>query len=91
MVIIGADLHKRTHTLVAIDEQGRRLEERTRRRRHCHAQPNEPTRGSEQRGDADGAKSPVIRAAPSTDGCRIANRHHRAARSADARVTVVGR
>jgi transposase len=29
MVIIGADLHKRSHTLVAIDEQGRRLEERT--------------------------------------------------------------
>jgi transposase len=29
MVIIGADLHKRTHTMVAIDEQGRRLEERT--------------------------------------------------------------
>jgi transposase len=28
MVIIGADLHKRTHTLVAIDEQGRRLGER---------------------------------------------------------------
>jgi transposase len=29
MVIIGADLHKRTHTVVAIDEQGRRLAERT--------------------------------------------------------------
>ena len=29
MVTIGADLHKRTHTLVAIDEQGRRLAERT--------------------------------------------------------------
>lgn len=29
MVIIGADLHKRTHTVVAIDEAGRRLGERT--------------------------------------------------------------
>lgn len=29
MVIIGADLHKRTHTLVAVDETGRRLAERT--------------------------------------------------------------
>jgi transposase len=29
MVIIGADLHKHTHTVVAIDEQGRRLAERT--------------------------------------------------------------
>lgn len=29
MVIIGADLHKRTHTVVAVDEQGRRLAERT--------------------------------------------------------------
>jgi transposase len=29
MVIIGADLHKRTHTLVAVDELGRKLAERT--------------------------------------------------------------
>ena len=29
MVTIGADLHKRTHTLVAVDEHGRRLGERT--------------------------------------------------------------
>lgn len=29
MVIIGADLHKRSHTVVAIDEAGRRLAERT--------------------------------------------------------------
>lgn len=29
MVIIGIDAHKRTHTLVVIDEQGRRLAERT--------------------------------------------------------------
>lgn len=29
MVIIGADLHKRTHTLVAVDEAGRKLAERT--------------------------------------------------------------
>jgi transposase len=29
MVTIGADLHKRTHTLVAVDEQGRKLAETT--------------------------------------------------------------
>jgi transposase len=29
MVTIGADLHKRTHTLVAVDEHGRKLAERT--------------------------------------------------------------
>lgn len=29
MVILGADLHKRTHTVVAIDETGRKLGERT--------------------------------------------------------------
>lgn len=29
MVTIGADLHKRTHTVVAVDERGRRLGERT--------------------------------------------------------------
>ena len=29
MVIIGADLHKRTHTLVAVDEHGRQLAETT--------------------------------------------------------------
>jgi transposase len=29
MVTIGADLHKRSHTLVAVDEQGRKLAERT--------------------------------------------------------------
>jgi transposase len=29
MVIIGADLHKRTHTVVAVDELGRKLAERT--------------------------------------------------------------
>lgn len=29
MVILGADLHKRTHTIVAVDEQGRKLAERT--------------------------------------------------------------
>lgn len=29
MVIIGADLHKRSHTLVAVDETGRRLAEKT--------------------------------------------------------------
>ena len=29
MVTIGADLHKRTHTLVAVDETGRKLAERT--------------------------------------------------------------
>jgi transposase len=31
MVTIGADLHKRTHTVVAVDEHGRRLAERTAR------------------------------------------------------------
>ena len=29
MVVLGADLHKRTHTVVAVDEHGRRLAERT--------------------------------------------------------------
>ena len=29
MVIIGVDAHKRTHTLVAVDETGRKLSERT--------------------------------------------------------------
>ena len=29
MVILGADLHKRTHTVVAVDEQGRKLGETT--------------------------------------------------------------
>jgi transposase len=29
MVVIGADLHKRSHTLVAVDETGRRLAEKT--------------------------------------------------------------
>lgn len=29
MVTIGADLHKRSHTVVAVDDQGRRLAERT--------------------------------------------------------------
>jgi transposase len=29
MVILGADLHKRWHTVVAVDEQGRKLDERT--------------------------------------------------------------
>ena len=29
MVIVGVDAHKRTHTLVAIDEAGRKLGERT--------------------------------------------------------------
>ena len=29
MVVIGADLHKRSHTLVAVDETGRQLAERT--------------------------------------------------------------
>ena len=29
MVIIGADLHKRSHTVVAVDELGRSLAERT--------------------------------------------------------------
>lgn len=29
MVILGADVHKRTHTIVAVDERGRRLGERT--------------------------------------------------------------
>lgn len=29
MVIIGADLHKRSHTVVAVDEHGRKLAERT--------------------------------------------------------------
>lgn len=29
MVVIGADLHKRSHTLVAVDESGRRLAEKT--------------------------------------------------------------
>jgi transposase len=29
MVILGADLHKRTHTVVVIDETGRKLDERT--------------------------------------------------------------
>lgn len=29
MAIVGADLHKRTHTVVAIDEQGRKFAERT--------------------------------------------------------------
>ena len=29
MVIVGVDAHKRTHTLVAVDEVGRKLGERT--------------------------------------------------------------
>ena len=29
MVVIGADSHKRTHTVVALDEVGRRLGEKT--------------------------------------------------------------
>ncbi len=29
MVVIGADLHKRSHTLVAVDETGRKLAEKT--------------------------------------------------------------
>ena len=29
MVIIGADLHKRSHTVVAVDETGRKLAEKT--------------------------------------------------------------
>ncbi len=29
MVTIGVDLHKRTHTLVAVDDNGRRLAEKT--------------------------------------------------------------
>ena len=29
MVILGADLHKRSHTVVAIDETGRSLAEKT--------------------------------------------------------------
>jgi transposase len=29
MVMIGVDAHKRTHTLVAVDEVGRKLGERT--------------------------------------------------------------
>ncbi len=29
MVVLGADLHKRTHTVVAVDEAGRKLAERT--------------------------------------------------------------
>ena len=29
MVTIGADLHKRSHTLVAVDETGRKLAEKT--------------------------------------------------------------
>ena len=29
VVVIGADSHKRTHTVVAVDEVGRRLGERT--------------------------------------------------------------
>jgi hypothetical protein len=29
MVVVGVDAHKRTHTLVAIDEVGRKLAEKT--------------------------------------------------------------
>ena len=29
VIVIGADSHKRTHTVVAVDEVGRRLGERT--------------------------------------------------------------
>ena len=29
MVIVGADVHKRTHTFVAVDDNGRRLGEKT--------------------------------------------------------------
>lgn len=29
MVVLGADLHKRTHTVVAVDDRGRKLSERT--------------------------------------------------------------
>ncbi|MEV4325672.1 hypothetical protein AB0J37_25855 [Microbispora rosea] len=29
MVVIGVDAHKRTHTLVAVDQVGRKLAERT--------------------------------------------------------------
>ena len=30
MIVIGADSHKRTHTLVAVDDVGRRLAEKDR-------------------------------------------------------------
>ena len=29
MVVVGVDVHKRTHTLVAVDEAGRKLAEKT--------------------------------------------------------------
>ena len=29
MVVVGADVHKRTHTFVAVDEVGRKLGEKT--------------------------------------------------------------
>jgi transposase len=29
MIMIGADSHKRTHTVVAVDEVGRRIDEKT--------------------------------------------------------------
>ena len=29
MVVVGVDAHKRTHTLVAVDQVGRKLAERT--------------------------------------------------------------
>jgi len=29
MVVVGADVHKRTHTFVAVDEAGRKLAEKT--------------------------------------------------------------
>ena len=29
MVVVGADVHKRTHTFVAVDEVGRKLAEKT--------------------------------------------------------------
>ena len=32
MVVVGADVHKRTHTFVAVDEVGRKLGEQDRRR-----------------------------------------------------------
>ena len=53
MVIIGADLHKRTHTFVAVDEHGpaARRADRRRRRRHGHLELRSPGR----RGSPSGA------------------------------------
>ena len=37
MVVVGADVHKRTHTFVAVDEVGRKLGEKVVCGDHCRS------------------------------------------------------